>query len=184
MVLADTALLDSLTLEAQLPLYWVPVLGSLYILILSAVSITQEPTRCLPGLLGLVKFLLALPCSQVARGFITHVAPEAAWRNACGLGSWRTEKKHGAVKPTLLFLIYGGFPKLGVPFWIIRTTVLWGLYWGPPYFGKLPFARHFSDNVQPRTPTHGKVYPRHAAYSLLVFERYSSLSRWNIGFGD
>ena len=64
MVLADTALLDSLTLEAQLPFYWVPVLGSLYILILSAVSITQEPTRWVPGLLGLVKFLLALPAAR------------------------------------------------------------------------------------------------------------------------
>ena len=31
----------NLTLEAQLPIYWVPVLGSLYKLIL---SITQEPT--------------------------------------------------------------------------------------------------------------------------------------------
>ena len=36
----------------------------------------------------------------------------------------------------------GGFPKirgnlLGVP--IIRTTVFWGLYWGSPYFGRLPY---------------------------------------------
>ena len=33
----------------------------------------------------------------------------------------------------------GGFSKLGLPFWgvpIIRTLVYWGLYWGPPIFGK------------------------------------------------
>ena len=35
-----------------------------------------------------------------------------------------------------------GFPKirgtfLGVP--IIRTIVFWGVYWGTPYFGKLPY---------------------------------------------
>ena len=33
------------------------------------------------------------------------------------------------------------FPKFGVPFFggpIIRTLVLGGLYWGPPYVGKLP----------------------------------------------
>ena len=38
------------TPEAQLPIYWVPVLGSLYKLIL---SITQEPSIWVPGLLGL-----------------------------------------------------------------------------------------------------------------------------------
>ena len=38
-----------LPLEAQLPTYWGPVIGSLYKLIL---SITQEPTICVPGLLG------------------------------------------------------------------------------------------------------------------------------------
>ena len=38
-----------LPLEAQLPIYWVPVLGSLYKLIL---SITPEPTIWVPGLLG------------------------------------------------------------------------------------------------------------------------------------
>ena len=38
------------TLEAQLPIYWVLVLGSLYRLIL---SMTQEPTIWVPGLLGL-----------------------------------------------------------------------------------------------------------------------------------
>ena len=37
------------TLEAQLPIYWVPFLGSLYKLIL---SIPQEPTMWVPGLLG------------------------------------------------------------------------------------------------------------------------------------
>ena len=37
------------TLEAQVPIYWVPVIGSLYKLIL---SITQEPTIWVPGLLG------------------------------------------------------------------------------------------------------------------------------------
>ena len=38
-------------LEAQLPTYWVPVPGSLYKLIL---SITQEPTIWVPGLLGII----------------------------------------------------------------------------------------------------------------------------------
>ena len=33
-------------IEAQLPIYWVPVLGSLYTLILST---TQEPTMWVPG---------------------------------------------------------------------------------------------------------------------------------------
>ena len=37
-------------LEAQLPIYWVPVLKSLYKFIL---SITQGPTIWVPGLLGL-----------------------------------------------------------------------------------------------------------------------------------
>ena len=37
----------------------------------------------------------------------------------------------------------GVSPKLGgtilrVP--IIRTIVFWGVYWGPPYFGKLPYG--------------------------------------------
>ena len=40
------------TLEAQLPRYWVPVLGSLYKVIL---SITQQPTTWVPGLLGNAK---------------------------------------------------------------------------------------------------------------------------------
>ena len=40
-----------LNLEAQLPMYWVPVLKSLYKFIL---SITQGPTIWLPGLLGLL----------------------------------------------------------------------------------------------------------------------------------
>ena len=34
--------------------------------------------------------------------------------------------------------LYGGFPKLGVPFWgvpIVRTLVFWGLYWGPLILG-------------------------------------------------
>ena len=38
------------TPEAQLPIYWVPVLGSLYEL---KMSITQEPTIWVPGLLRL-----------------------------------------------------------------------------------------------------------------------------------
>ena len=36
------------------------------------------------------------------------------------------------------FIVYGGFPKLGVPFLgvpIIRTIVFWGLYWGPTILG-------------------------------------------------
>ena len=41
----------TLTLEAQLPIYWVPVLKSLYKFIL---SITQGPTIWVPGLLGLI----------------------------------------------------------------------------------------------------------------------------------
>ena len=43
---ADTR---SLSLEAQLPINWVPVLKSLYKCIL---SITQGPTIWVPGLLG------------------------------------------------------------------------------------------------------------------------------------
>ena len=44
----------------------------------------------------------------------------------------------------------GIFPKirgtsLGAP--IIRTIVYWGLYWGPPSFGKLPM-----DSGKPRNP--------------------------------
>ena len=38
--------------------------------------------------------------------------------------------------------IFGGFPKLGVPFWgfqTIRIIVFEGLYWGHPYIRKLPF---------------------------------------------
>ena len=34
--------------------------------------------------------------------------------------------------------LYGGFPKLGVPFLevpIIRIIVLWGLYWVPLFLG-------------------------------------------------
>ena len=42
------------TLEAQLPIYWVPVLGSLYKLIL---PITQEPTVWVPGLLGIYIYI-------------------------------------------------------------------------------------------------------------------------------
>ena len=41
---------SDLTLEAQLPIYWVPVLKSLYTLIL---SVAQGPTIWVPGLLGL-----------------------------------------------------------------------------------------------------------------------------------
>ena len=37
------------TLEAQLPIYWVPVLKSLYTFVL---SIAQGPTIWVPGLLG------------------------------------------------------------------------------------------------------------------------------------
>ena len=40
---------DKVTLEAQLPIYWVPVLESLYKFIL---PITQGPTIWVPGLLG------------------------------------------------------------------------------------------------------------------------------------
>ena len=39
------------TLEAQLPIYWVPVLKSLYTFIR---SITQGPTTWAPGLLGII----------------------------------------------------------------------------------------------------------------------------------
>ena len=48
----NPAAIQHLSLEAQLPIYWVPVLGSLYKFIL---SITQEPTRWVPGLLGYSK---------------------------------------------------------------------------------------------------------------------------------
>ena len=50
--LQDSArLVFDVSLEAQLPIYWVPVLGSLYKHILSR---TQEPTVWVPGLLGYV----------------------------------------------------------------------------------------------------------------------------------
>ena len=42
-------------LEAQLPIYWVPVLKSLYNSIL---SVTQGPTIWVPGLLGMVSCAL------------------------------------------------------------------------------------------------------------------------------
>ena len=42
-------LAGALTLEAQLPIYWVPVLKTLYSYIL---SVTQGPTIWVPGLLG------------------------------------------------------------------------------------------------------------------------------------
>ena len=56
-------------------------------------------------------------------------------------------KRWGLVEPGIHLwtaIEIWGFPKirgtlLGVP--IIRTIVFWGLYWGPPYFGKLPY--HF-----------------------------------------
>ena len=38
---------------------------------------------------------------------------------------------------------YAGFLKLGVLFWgvpIIRIVVSRGLYWVPPFFGKLPYS--------------------------------------------
>ena len=43
----------------------------------------------------------------------------------------------------LLSRLLWGFPKirgtiLGVP--IRRTIVFWGLYWGPPYFEKVPYC--------------------------------------------
>ena len=42
-------------------------------------------------------------------------------------------------------VIYGGFPKLGVPFLgvpIIRNLVYWGLYWGHPILGKYHIWLH------------------------------------------
>ena len=42
---------SDLALEAQVPIYWAPVLKSLYELVL---SVTQGPTIWVPGLLGLV----------------------------------------------------------------------------------------------------------------------------------
>ena len=41
----------NVTLEAQLPIYWVPVLRSVYKLIL---SITQEPTICFQGYIEVI----------------------------------------------------------------------------------------------------------------------------------
>ena len=44
----------------------------------------------------------------------------------------------GGIKSGGFYGIYGGFPKLGVPFWgvpIIRTIVFWGQYWGPLIWG-------------------------------------------------
>ena len=41
-------------------------------------------------------------------------------------------------------LLYGGFPKLGVPFGvpIIRTVVYLGLYWGTPILGNYHICYH------------------------------------------
>ena len=35
----------------------------------------------------------------------------------------------------MIFSINGGFPKVGVPFWIIRSIVYWDLHWGPLIMG-------------------------------------------------
>ena len=55
-------------LEAQLPIYWVPVLNTLYNYIL---SVTQGPTIWVPGLLGkgLTAVLGGLFCMRAALGF-------------------------------------------------------------------------------------------------------------------
>ena len=45
-------LIQQSTLEAQLPIYWVPVLKSLY---KSILSVAQGPTIWVPGLLGAYK---------------------------------------------------------------------------------------------------------------------------------
>ena len=57
------------TLEAQLPIYWVPVLGALYKIIL---SITQEPTIWVPGLPGYIYKYLYL---HIYIGFIAFGVP-------------------------------------------------------------------------------------------------------------
>ena len=50
-----------------------------------------------------------------------------------------------------IYIYTRGFPKirdtfLGVP---IRTIVFWGLYWGSPYFGKLPHIYIYIPNITP-----------------------------------
>ena len=50
----------------------------------------------------------------------------------------------GCYSPVLL----GGFPKLGVPFWVvpkIRTIVFWGLDWGPLILGNYHLALYLDD---------------------------------------
>ena len=38
------------------------------------------------------------------------------------------------------YLTWGGVPQCGVL--IIRIVIYWDLYWGPLYFGKLPYFFH------------------------------------------
>ena len=54
------------SLEAQLPIHWIPVIGSLFKLIL---SITQEPTMWVPGLLGIVTIIIGGLLLQVTSAF-------------------------------------------------------------------------------------------------------------------
>ena len=61
----------------------------------------------------------------------------------------RTRNANGRIDMCVCIYIYGGFPKLGVPFWgvpIIRTL---GSILGSPYLGKLPC-------VHMRTHRHAK----------------------------
>ena len=56
--------------------------------------------------------------------------------------------------PSMKLRTIWGLPKirgtiLGVP--IIRIIVFWGLYWGPPKFGKLPFKNTLEMSGFPRS---------------------------------
>ena len=77
------------SLEARLPRYWVPVLGSLYEVLL---IITKEPPIWVPGLLG------------IFRGYLTG-ANSGLWilKVACGV--------HFSSYRSALRMTNGGFPK-------------------------------------------------------------------------
>ena len=53
------------TLEAQLPIYWVPVLKTLYNYIL---SVAQGPTIWVPGLLGTIVYVLWTQACENSHG--------------------------------------------------------------------------------------------------------------------
>ena len=48
--------------------------------------------------------------------------------------------------------MYGGFPKIGIPFWgvpKIRILAFWGLYWGPLILGNYHFYKRQLSSRKP-----------------------------------